>query len=63
MASVITTIGYKTYLFLPLWEGLSITPKKRYKEKLCTFFHESPLAGLELDFSRDTSPVREDMLG
>jgi thioredoxin reductase (NADPH) len=32
MDSVITTTGYKICSFLPPWEGLSLTPKKRYKE-------------------------------
>jgi len=31
------------------------------QEKLSDFFRNSPLAGADLDLSRDTSPVREEV--
>lgn len=32
------------------------------QQSLSTFFRESPLAGLELDLARDTSPPRDDFM-
>jgi prevent-host-death family protein len=31
------------------------------QKKLSDFFRESPLAGVDLDLTRDTSPVRDDI--
>lgn len=31
------------------------------QKKLSDFFHESPLAGADLDLTRDSSPSREDV--
>ena len=31
------------------------------QKKLSDFFRESPLAGVELDLTRDSSPVRKDL--
>ncbi|HET6261933.1 MAG TPA: type II toxin-antitoxin system Phd/YefM family antitoxin [Chloroflexia bacterium] len=31
------------------------------RKKLSEFFRESPLAGLDLDLTRDTSPARDDI--
>ena len=31
------------------------------QQKLSNFFRQSPLAGVELDLSRDRSPVRDDL--
>lgn len=31
------------------------------QKKLSEFFRESPLAGVELDLTRDSSPVRKDL--
>ena len=32
------------------------------QQKLSEFFRESPLAGLELDLTRDVSPARDDVV-
>jgi hypothetical protein len=49
MDSVITTTGYKICSFLPPWEGLSLTPKKRYKEIFSIYCNPINIGNLFLD--------------
>ena len=55
---VITKHGRETAIVLS-WEDyrrLSLSQKK-----LSEFFRESPLVGVDLDLTRDTSPMRDDL--
>lgn len=55
---VITKRGAETAIVLSYadYRKLLLTQKK-----LSDFFRESPLAGVELDLTRDSSPVRNDL--
>lgn len=55
---VITKRGTETAVVLayPDYRKLLLTQKK-----LSDFFRESPLVGVELDLTRDSSPVRNDL--
>lgn len=55
---VITRRGAETAIVLSYadYRKLLLTQKK-----LSDFFRESPLAGVELDLTRDSSPVRKDL--
>ncbi len=53
---LITRRGVKTAIVLSYAEYRQLVAARK---KLSAFFHESPLVGIELDLSRDTSPVRE----
>ena len=53
---IITRRGEKTAVVLSFEEYRRLTASD---QKLSEFFRKSPLAEVELDLSRDTSPVRE----
>ena len=55
---VITRRGIEIAIVLSFTEYRKIMSSQK---KLSTFFHESPLAGLDLELNRDTSDVRDDL--
>lgn len=55
---VITRRGIEIAIVLSYTEYRKIMSSQK---KLSAFFRESPLAGLDLDLSRDTSDVRDDI--
>lgn len=55
---VITKRGVETAIVLSYAEYRKLVTSQK---KLSVFFRESPLAGVDLDLSRDTSPLREDI--
>lgn len=55
---VITRRGVKTAVVLSYSDYRQLVAGQK---KLSAFFRESPLAGLELDLSRDTSLTRDDV--
>lgn len=56
---VITRRGTEVAIILSMAEHRQLLAKK---QKLSTFFHESPLAGAEIDLERDKSPIRKDIV-
>ncbi len=56
---VITRRGTEVAIILSMDKYRQLLVKK---QKLTTFFRESPLAGVEIDLARDKSPAREDMV-
>jgi prevent-host-death family protein len=54
---VITRRGKETAVLLSCKEYRTLLVNQ---QKLSDFFRESPLAGIELDLTRDQSPVRAD---
>jgi antitoxin Phd len=55
---VITKRGVETAIVLSYAEYRQLITSQK---KLSTFFRESPLVGVDLDLTRDTSAVREDI--
>jgi prevent-host-death family protein len=55
---VITRRGVETAIVLSYTEYRKLV---LHQQKLSDFFRESPLTGVELDLTRDTSPAREDL--
>ena len=55
---VITKRGVETAIVLSYAEYRQLITRQK---KLSTFFRESPLVGVDLDLTRDTSAVREDI--
>ncbi len=55
---VITKRGVETAIVLSYADYRKLLLSQ---QKLSDFFRESPLAGVELDLARDTSPNREDL--
>jgi prevent-host-death family protein len=55
---VITKRGVETAIVLSYAEYRQLITRQK---KLSTFFRESPLVGVDLDLTRDTSAVREDV--
>jgi prevent-host-death family protein len=55
---VITKRGVETAIVLSYAEYRQLITSQK---KLSTFFRESPLVGVDLDLTRDTSAVREDV--
>ncbi|MCA9951811.1 MAG: type II toxin-antitoxin system Phd/YefM family antitoxin [Anaerolineales bacterium] len=56
---VITRRGTEVVIILSMDEYRQLLVKK---QKLSTFFRESPLAAIEIDLERDKSPVRADIV-
>ena len=56
---VITKRGVETAIVLSYSEYRKIVAGQN---KLSQFFRESPLVGVDLDLTRDTSPIRDVML-
>lgn len=57
---IITKHGVETVVILSYETYRQLQPGR---EKLSRFLRESPLAGYEVDVTRDTSPLRDDELG
>ena len=55
---IITKRGVETAIVLSYADYRKLLLQQ---QKLSEFFRESPLVGLDLDLTRDTSPVREDI--
>jgi prevent-host-death family protein len=55
---VITKRGVETAIVLSYRDYRALLLNQ---QKLSDFFRESPLVGVELDLTRDTSPTREDI--
>ena len=55
---IITRRGTEVAIVLSMDEYRKITARK---EKLSEFFSQSPLAGIDLDLTRDTSAARQDV--
>jgi antitoxin Phd len=55
---IITKRGVETAIVLSYADYQKLL---RQQQKLSDFFRESPLMGLDLDLTRDTSPVRENI--
>lgn len=55
---IITRYGQEVVIVLSIEEYRQMKASQR---KLSDFFRESPLGGIELDFSRDTSLPRDDI--
>lgn len=55
---VITRRGVETAVVLSFTDYRKMLLSRK---KLSEFFRESPLAGLDLDLTRDTSPARDDI--
>jgi antitoxin Phd len=55
---VITRRGVETAIVLSYADYRKLLLQR---QKLSDFFRESPLVGLDLDLTRDTSPVRENI--
>ncbi|HEY3341148.1 MAG TPA: type II toxin-antitoxin system Phd/YefM family antitoxin [Anaerolineae bacterium] len=56
---VITKRGVETAIVLSYEEYRKMLLNQK---KLTEFFRESPLVGIELDLTRDSSPLRDDLL-
>ena len=56
---VITRRGRATAILLSYEDYRKLVVSQ---QKLSDFFRESPLAGLELDVTRDPSPLRDDVV-
>jgi antitoxin Phd len=56
---VITKRGLETAIVISYEEYRKLVTNR---EKLSTFFRQSPLVGEELDLERDKSPLREDIV-
>lgn len=55
---VITRRGVKTAVLLSYTDYQQMFLKQ---QKLSDFFRQSPLVGVDLDLSRDQSPIRDDL--
>ena len=56
---IITRRGVEVAIVLSVEEYRQL---KTSKEKLSDFFRQSPLANVELDLTRDTTPVRDEFI-
>jgi len=56
---VITRQGRDAVVMLPIEQFDRLTVRSRQPESLVTFFRDSPLVGLELDFERDKDTGRD----